>query len=361
MNQDNSTRLKEEFRFAAKGARCRTATFINPNFAALGQSEWMEAECANGRDWNIKTMKIVPGYATGGELLVEQNYLSEYCGLTFGAIVLKMVEYERAQNALGFLSDENDTAAQAGAPPFREIAVRAGIVFNADGDPVASVHGLVVQPGRYPISAFRAAYDAMQMNRKAPALTTPGTLPIQRRLSCDQMMDEIKIASLLNEITNELKEMATGSVLGWAGGNPFRPGYSYFVKFFDKKFAELRRMEQPFSPIENFDARLNLFKFHAFRIAGAWAVHTIKNGKSAYSKRRSIAVVEDALHRCQEAAQAIGPGIEIDLSVMDFSQASKGDASDPVPDLGVLKEMVAAIEALSVPPAQGGHKPPGPE
>jgi len=344
MNQDNTARLKEEFRFAAKGARCRTATFINPNFAALGQFEWMEGECANGRDWDIKMMKIIPGYGTGDELIVEQKYLPEYRGLTFGAVVLKMAEYQRAQKALGFLVDENDAAAQAGAPHFHDIAGQAGIVFNTDGDPVAPVQGLIVQPGRFPISAFKAAAACMERHDILPV-----TAGLSSARSFDEEMQVAKIVDILNGMMVSLERHATESVLKW-GSNPFRPGYFYFTKSFDSGFEQLRRLEQPLPVIDSLDVRLSLFKFHAFRIAGAWALQAIKNGGSYYGERRSKAVVEDALHRCQDAVQSIKPELGTDMSIMDFSKAITVDPLGAQhPDLQPLKDIVSAIEALPSP------------
>ena len=373
MNQDNATRLKEEFRFAVKGARCRTAGFINPHLAALGQSEWMEAECANGRDWDIKTLKATPGEAPGDELMVEQHYLPAYRGLSFGAAVLELAEYQRAQSALGLLTDDDDIAAQAGAPHFREVAERAGIVFNAEGDPVAPDHGLVTQPGRYPISALKKAYDfeqerpreSMPETLQGRSLQTlPPTTPHSEHYIRQVLLG--RVTGVLNELIRDHKEKAASEALSDHYDGlpvPYLPEYFMFAKSFDKRMARLRSKE--FSEFTQLTAGLDHFTFHTFRLSAAWILHNISRGAHYSNREKAQEALQDAIKRCQGAAELIQPGIKLDMSdLLDFSKARKSRQYRGITqtelDDSALQDV---IEALKLPPRSPclPLTPPGPE
>ncbi|MGZ9098036.1 MAG: hypothetical protein ACXW30_07060 [Micavibrio sp.] len=347
MNQDNATRLKEEFRFAAKGARCRTATFINPNFAALGQRDWMEAECANGKSWDIKIMKFSPpenlneNPDEGG--VIEQAYLNAHRDISFGSAILKLTEYQQGQKALGFLPDAADTGQIAGAPLFTPMAEKVGIAFDVDGNPVAPVKGLITVSGRYPASAFNKVQSALA-DLARPVSTA--LAPVHVEISIDEALRRKKIVGILTTLVAEMKEMKgdpLGSIIVIDLGLFFIRGTKYqsfkgtkyqsFAKKFDESYANIQKITGPQSPYRQDDfmrylkQKLDLFEFHTFQIAAA----------SIIDRGTWNTSLKDSIRRCEVAWEKVNPGTEMPREKV-FSPSQIG--------ITVLEDLVAEISGV---------------
>ena len=324
MDQDNTTRLKEKFRFAEAGARCRTASFINPSLASLGQSEWMEAECSTGQGWDIKIMKLYPSSVENQSAEIEQTYLEAQRNLSFGAMVLKLTEYQKAQAALGFPEDPQDSGQITGARPYRDLAEEAGIAFDVSGEPVAPVQGLITIAGRYPADAFMKAQKAVSMYAATALTITDQTVSGSTALSvpaAEFPMEEIlkykKIVGLLTTLAEKVKSDGGRNILDKEHTDYVifyysSPKYNAIEYKLDAVFAEIGKLVKSPDGMPDFlKERLNLFEFQTFRIMSSSIISLFENNGSHANDKKSNAALKSSMQRCEAAWKKINPGQEM--------------------------------------------------
>ncbi len=411
MDKEDRKRLTD-ICYAARGERCRTRTFINPNLGDAPHYEWMEAECQNGRDWAIKIMKAtlpvvapeepanrqvfmpydqgwskhgvtafgpllsdiceyeknnkggslrfevysangkdwflnvahdVHPYAAKADSIVSRHYLTKArSGVTFGAAILKLAEYETAQQALGFLIDSDDYAEQAGAPHFTKIAERGGIVFNVAGEPVAPLNGLLTASGQYPISAFKAAYDFAQSG----AMESSSPVDIANQVQGTPMK---MIAAALEEISDNMHD-GTSLALKYNAMQHLR--YHDFSSRFERVIAYAEDLAAQNALPPSVNENLQHFKFHTYRLCGAWMMETMKR-EGGFSDGRSF--LAQAIARCTDAAKIIMPGVALNMDeVMNFARAKSPDWD--IADRTSLKAIIEIFKNdAAVLPAQGAR------
>lgn len=324
MDQNNATRLKEKFRFAKAGARCRTAGFINPSLASLSQSEWMEAECSTGQGWDIKIMKLYPSSVENQSAEIEQTYLEAHRNLSFGAMVLKLTEYQKAQAALGFPQDPQDSGRITGARDYRDLAEEAGIAFDVSGEPIAPVQGLITIAGRYPADAFMKAQNAASMFAATALTITEQTVSGSAALSVPATefpMEEIlkykKIVGLLTTLAEKVKSEGGRNVLDkdctdYVIFYSSSPKYNAIEYKLDAVFAEIGKLAKGSDGMSDFlKERLNLFEFQTFRITSTSIISLFEKDGSHANDKKSNAALKSSMQRCEAAWKKINPGQEM--------------------------------------------------
>lgn len=333
--QDNQNRLLHDFHYAAPGARCRTVTFINPNLAEFGHYEWLESECADGRTWDIKTMKATVHGDAPDDIQVQQIYLDNAQGLNFGAMVLKLSDYQKAQEALGYLRDESDLAALAGAGHFRDVAMKQGIAFNENNDPIASQGGLIRTSGTFAITAFAAASalksESNQLvlpeSLQLPTPVAGPPLTVQERKSMTDCMTTLnRIAELLAQRLFSDDLLLSSSVFAipsWSKSN-----YTVFVSQFDALMAPIWENKTASARLAQISPELNLFTYQVFKIMGTRMTYNFEQGDTHYSDKKTAALIESARERCAQALETVSPGAS--SSVLDLFSYDSGvaDADD---------------------------------
>lgn len=356
MDQDNAILLKEKFRYAVAGARCRTASFINPSMVELDRAEWMEGECPDARGWCVKIMKFFPGDQVDGGS-IEQTYLSDYRSMSFGEMVLKLTEYEEAQNKLGFLIDPADRGQVAGAPLFRDLAEKQGMAFTLKGQPVAPIHGLITVPGRYPADAFKkvsqvsSAFALVRQDHGGEnsfALTTPA-----QQLDLAEQLTVKKIAAFLNKITNALEENGTRYSL-MNTGLSFSPKFNKFVRAFDEAFGKIADLRQSLRNTTSLETSefiskdLELFHFQVFRLSTSWIIYQFANDADYADSKKAEKALQLSHRRCAAAWEVLHPDTDFDADkVFDFSKAAKNlHRNYPDPDTSELDRIVTELQTL---------------
>ena len=313
--QENKNRLLRDFHYAALGGRCRTSTYINPILADLAQYEWLEAECADGRFWDVKVMKAT---VTGGapeDIKVQQTYLDTASQLNFGAMILKLSDYQKAQAALGYLRDESDLGALAGAVHFRDAAVPQGIVFDASDDPIASQNGLIRKSGTYAITAFAAVSTAVVVAEqtvtpedfKLPSVVSgPPLTAHDRKLMTDCITS-------LNRITENLAKRLTYDDL--LCSNSFyaipsfsKSNYTVFVSQFDSLMAPIRANKTGSARLAQITQELDFFAYQVFRMLGQRMKANFESGQGHYSDKKTNTLIDLARERCMLALEKSSPG-----------------------------------------------------
>jgi hypothetical protein len=316
--QDNQNRLQHDFHYAALGARCRTFTFINPNLAELGHYEWLESECADGRTWDIKTMKATVHGDAPDDIQVQQIYLDGAQGLNFGAMVLKLSDYQKAQDALGFLRDESDLGALAGADHFRDVAVKQGIAFNENDEPVAAQNGLIRKSGTYAITAFAAAsaiqtavatVDAaavVPVDLKLPVMAGPPLTTQERKAMTDCVTTLNRIAEKLEHKLNYNDLLHCNSMMGIPGFS--KSSFTIFVSTFDGLMAPILANKEDSPRLAQITQDLQLFTYQVFRMMGRNMTSSFEEGGSHYNDKKTSALIEQARTRCMLALEKVSPG-----------------------------------------------------
>lgn len=317
-NQTNKQRLLTDFRFAAPGARCRSATFIDPALPTLSQCEWMEAECENGRTWALKILRAAPG--PGGELLVRQTYLETDGDLNFGAAVVRLHDYEQAQKALGYLPDSTDTGAQAGALPYNELASRHGIVFTTDGAPVASKCGLITVPGTYPIAAFKQAaqkeQDISQDDSLLSSIPNTSLAPVHNEKQ-DKVLTRgsVFMRNAIFDAEKNSKKLLNVDldggffVLVVQGGAPV---YAAFERKFTAELADIKRQIQSAGPLPDFEQTLEQFNFNFFRFLGQCAqTQLLSNHGELVRIGKCEKALADMYGHCQASAAKLQKNLTV--------------------------------------------------
>ena len=155
------TGLRDRFARAVHGGdRARTATFINPHLQELGQCEWMESySIGGGGHWWLKRMVLSHN---DGKPTVRQHGQDRYQDLTFGEMLYRLQEYEEAQDALGYIRDDDDSGHAVGAPLFRDVAAAEGVPHDTQGRFVIPQNGHLIEDGEYPLEAFAIAAKGVE-------------------------------------------------------------------------------------------------------------------------------------------------------------------------------------------------------
>lgn len=365
--QENKTRLLHDFHYAALGGRCRTATYINPNLVDLGQYEWLEAECADGRGWDLKVMKAAPALGYDDELQIQQIYLEECRHMNFGAMVLKLTSYQKAQESIGYIIDANDSGNIAGARLFRDLAEEQGIVFNMADEPVAPEYGLITKPGVYLSRAFNiAAANPKNMPMAPLSLVTEGAPEghIQAVVAAPQnnlTLPAIPVGSALSARDRKhisecmiALNRAVDIVVSKGMNNPLYcddrqklievPRYKVFVSLFEELILPLRQNKANFPPFSLLKPHLDSFTYQAFRIVGRHMKADFERGLTKYKDKKVNAMLDDARQRCSIALERVSRGAS--SKVFDLFAYDEGDIeAQKVNDLAELRGIVTRILA----------------
>ncbi|WP_435641076.1 hypothetical protein [Micavibrio aeruginosavorus] len=196
--------LRDRFARAVHGGdRARTATFINPHLQELGQCEWMEGySLNNGQDWALKRMVLS---SENGDPVVQQIQQDRYSHISFGEMLYRLHEYERGQDALGYLRDKDDSGHAVGTPLFLDVAAVEGIPHDASGSLVIPQNGHIVGDGKFPLSAFAIAASTVQRKKDGAGLAV--AMPPQSVAMC--LSDEKDIFTMTDEVKAYLFNVAS--------------------------------------------------------------------------------------------------------------------------------------------------------
>lgn len=358
-HDDNQARLMGNFTYAVHGGRCRTATYINLNLVELGQFEWLEAECADGRGWDLKVMKAAPAPGYDDELQIQQIYLEDYRHMNFGAMVLKLAAYQKAQSTLGFILDADDSGNLAGARLFRDLAEEQGIVFNMAEEPVAPEYGLITKPGIYLSRAFNLAANAHNVaventptERFQAAVTasqnnpTLAVIPAGSELSSRDRKNIADCMIALNRAVDIVIHKGTNNPLYVDDIQTFIsvPRYKVFVKQFEELLTPLRKNTMNYPPFALLGPHLNSFTYQAYRIVGRHMKANFEGSLTGYKDKKVNAMLDDARQRCSIALERVSPGAS--SKVFDLLAYDEGNIeTQKENDLAELRRIVAGVLA----------------